>query len=34
MRRAIKAGVDGIMTNLPDRLRALLEPNPFEISTF
>jgi glycerophosphoryl diester phosphodiesterase len=33
MRSAIKSGVDGIMTDLPDRLRALLEPNPFEIST-
>jgi glycerophosphoryl diester phosphodiesterase len=32
MRAAIRAGVDGIMTDLPDRLRALLEPNPFELS--
>jgi len=30
MRSMIRIGVDGIMTDLPDRLRALLEPNPFE----
>jgi len=31
MRAAVRAGVDGIMTDLPDRLRALLEPDPFEL---
>jgi glycerophosphoryl diester phosphodiesterase len=34
MRNVIRTGVDGIMTDVPDRLRALLEPNPFELSTF
>jgi glycerophosphoryl diester phosphodiesterase len=33
MRSAIRAGADGIMTDLPDRLRALLEPDPFELRT-
>jgi glycerophosphoryl diester phosphodiesterase len=33
MRAAIRAGADGIMTDLPDRLRALLEPDPFELRT-
>jgi glycerophosphoryl diester phosphodiesterase len=31
MRGAVRAGVDGIMTDLPDRLRSLLEPDPFEL---
>jgi glycerophosphoryl diester phosphodiesterase len=31
MRAAVRAGVDGIMTDLPDRLRALLEPDPLEL---
>lgn len=31
MRAAVHAGVDGIMTDLPDRLRAILEPDPFEL---
>lgn len=31
MRAAVRTGVDGIMTDLPDRLRALLEPDPFEL---
>ena len=31
MRAAMHAGVDGIMTDLPDRLRAILEPDPFEL---
>lgn len=31
MRAAMRTGVDGIMTDLPDRLRALLEPDPFEL---
>lgn len=30
MRAAVRAGVDGIMTDLPDRLRSILEPDPFE----
>jgi hypothetical protein len=29
----IRTGVDGIMTDIPDRLRALLEPDPFEMRT-
>jgi glycerophosphoryl diester phosphodiesterase len=33
MRHMIRTGVDGIMTDIPDRLRALLEPDPFEMST-
>jgi glycerophosphoryl diester phosphodiesterase len=33
MRAAVKAGVDGIMTDLPDRLRSLLEPDPLELHT-
>lgn len=32
MRLAIRAGVDGIMTDLPDRLRALLEPDLLDVS--
>jgi glycerophosphoryl diester phosphodiesterase len=31
MRMALRAGVNGIMTDLPDRLRALLEPDPLEM---
>ena len=31
MRAAVRTGVDGIMTDLPDRLRALLEPDPLEL---
>jgi glycerophosphoryl diester phosphodiesterase len=31
MRAAVRAGADGIMTDFPDRLRALLEPDPFEM---
>jgi glycerophosphoryl diester phosphodiesterase len=31
MRAAVRTGVDGIMTDVPDRLRALLEPDPFEM---
>jgi glycerophosphoryl diester phosphodiesterase len=33
MRLALQCGVDGIMTDLPDRLRALLEPDPLEMHT-
>jgi glycerophosphoryl diester phosphodiesterase len=33
MRGIIRAGADGIMTDLPDRLKALLEPDPFEMHT-
>jgi glycerophosphoryl diester phosphodiesterase len=31
MRAAVQTGVDGIMTDLPDRLRAILEPDPLEL---
>lgn len=34
MRAAIRAGVDGVMTDVPDRLRGLLEPNPFQMKEF
>lgn len=30
MRAAARMGVDGIMTDLPDRLRAILEPDPLQ----
>jgi glycerophosphoryl diester phosphodiesterase len=33
MRHMIRIGVDGIMTDIPDRLRALLEPDPSEMHT-
>jgi glycerophosphoryl diester phosphodiesterase len=33
MRGAVQMGADGIMTDLPDRLRALLEPDPLELHT-
>jgi glycerophosphoryl diester phosphodiesterase len=33
MRMALRVGVDGIMTDIPDRLRALLEPDPLEMHT-
>jgi glycerophosphoryl diester phosphodiesterase len=33
MRAAIEAGVDGIMTDLPDRLRAVVEDMSSNLST-